>query len=263
MKTIAFLTEKGGSGKTTQSYNFAEYLAHTGNSVLLIDIDQQESLSSELYGIQTTDGTSVNFFRNVPIQTHKINDRLDFIPSSLAIDLVETELMPKDLRALTLTFWFEDHGQELMKYDYIIFDCHPDFKTVNQNVAAFCDVIVSPLEPSQFGIAAKQKIETRFRWLQEQIVNPATRETLINTKLVFINNLVDIRNTDSKMLVEKSENDGDIVATLPKKQLFAQSIRQNYPVVKMYEDKNLRNTHEKFFKKFFNAYEALKKSIDD
>ncbi|MBS0949807.1 ParA family protein [Weissella minor] len=183
MKTIAFLTEKGGSGKTTQSYNFAEFLAYTGNKVLLIDIDQQESLSSELYGIQTTDGTSVNFFRNVPVQTHTINNNLDFIPSSLAIDLVETELMPKDLRALTLTFWFEDHGNDLDNYDYIIFDCHPDFKTVNQNVAAFCDVIVSPLEPSQFGIAAKQKIETRFGWLQEQIINPATRKTLINTRL--------------------------------------------------------------------------------
>ncbi|WP_419153673.1 ParA family protein [Weissella viridescens] len=263
MKTIAFLTEKGGAGKTTQSYNFAEYLAFNKFNVLLIDMDQQKSLTSDLYGIETTDGTSVNFFRNTPVITHKINEYLDFIPSSLAMDLVETELMPRELRAMTLGFWFQDHANELKDYDYIIFDCHPDFKTVNQNVAAFCDIIISPLEPSQFGIAAKHKIEARFSWLQEQIVNPATRKTLITSKLLFINNLVDIRNLDSKMLMENSKNDPSIIASLPKKQLFAQSIRQAYPVIKMSENTSLANTHDKFFKQFFEAYEHIKNAIDN
>lgn len=263
MKAIAFLTEKGGSGKTTQSFNFAEYLAHNGSKVLLIDMDQQMSLSNEIYAIRDAEGTSVNMFRNTPINTHRINNNLDFIPSSLALDLVEAELMPKELRALTLSFWFEDHGQKLVdNYDYIIFDCHPDFKTVNQNIAAFCDCIISPLEPSILGTAAKYKIEARFEWLQKQIINPATRKTLITTKLFFINNLVDTRNKESCALIEETADEADVVATLPKRQLFVKSIGRNEPLVLMAENSLYAKRYKPFFDHVFEQYDALKQAID-
>ena len=45
MEVITFATIKGGIGKTTLSYNYGEYLASKGHKVLLMDLDQQSSLS--------------------------------------------------------------------------------------------------------------------------------------------------------------------------------------------------------------------------
>ena len=43
MTVLAFLNQKGGTGKTTLSLNVAYGLAQAGDRVLLIDADQQAS----------------------------------------------------------------------------------------------------------------------------------------------------------------------------------------------------------------------------
>ena len=48
MEIITFAAIKGGVGKTTLSYNFAEYLADSGAKVLMIDLDHQCNLSQIL-----------------------------------------------------------------------------------------------------------------------------------------------------------------------------------------------------------------------
>src|SRR6201997_2715106 len=44
MRTIAFLTQKGGAGKTTLAASFAEVAASTGEKVIALDLDPQQSL---------------------------------------------------------------------------------------------------------------------------------------------------------------------------------------------------------------------------
>ena len=44
MRTIAFLTEKGGAGKTTLAASLAEVAASTGEKVIALDLDPQQSL---------------------------------------------------------------------------------------------------------------------------------------------------------------------------------------------------------------------------
>jgi chromosome partitioning protein len=48
MKVITIANNKGGVGKTMQSYQLACHLAHLGNKVLAIDLDSQANLSSTL-----------------------------------------------------------------------------------------------------------------------------------------------------------------------------------------------------------------------
>src|SRR6056297_3107801 len=48
MKVITIANNKGGVGKTMQSYQLACYLANEGNKVLVIDLDSQANLSTTL-----------------------------------------------------------------------------------------------------------------------------------------------------------------------------------------------------------------------
>jgi chromosome partitioning protein len=265
MKYVAFAAEKGGVGKTTQAYNFGEWLANNGHPVLLIDMDQQASLS-EVYGLLQKSGTSVNMFRNEDVTIHTIKPNLDIIPGSYSLDLVETETISKPMRELTLAFWFQDHDDKYHweQYDYIIFDTHPDFKVITQNVIALTDVVISPLEPNIFGHNAGTKLHARLDLFKSELINPATRESLVNTQLFFINNKVAHNTIESNRLLKETANDPSVIATISeKKALFPKSIRMNYPLAEMADDHDLANQHREFFKKLFSAYEQIKAKIDE
>lgn len=265
MKTIAFLAEKGGAGKTTQAFNFASYVAHQGKQVLLVDLDHQASLSGDIFGIRVSDGTSVNMFRQLPVTIHRnMQPNLDVVPASLKLELLEKELNNEEMPALTLHFWMQDFADELglNDYDYIIFDTHPDFGIINQNVVATCDAVISPLEPTVFGWAGKTRVEGRFAWLAKRVVNNVTRETLIDTKLWFINSKIEHNTTDSRDLLERTQDVPDVIATINKKQLFVKSIRQNLPIVAMAEDIQILSPNRAFFEETFTAYDAIQSHVD-
>ena len=46
MKIITFSAIKGGVGKTTITFNYAEWLSKKGKNVLLIDLDHQCNLTN-------------------------------------------------------------------------------------------------------------------------------------------------------------------------------------------------------------------------
>lgn len=265
MKKIAFLAEKGGAGKTTQAFNFASYLAHQGHQVLLVDLDHQASLSGDIFGIRVSDGTSVNMFRQLPVIIHReMQPNLDVIPASLKLELLEKELNNEEMPALTLHFWLQDFSDEfeLNNYDYIIFDTHPDFGIINQNVVAVCDAVISPLEPTVFGWAGKARVEGRFDWLKHRVVNPLTRETLIDTRLWFINSKIEHNTSDSRDLLQRTEHVDEVIATINKKQLFVKSIRQNVPIVEMADDMQILSPNRNFFDETFSAYHTMQEHID-
>ena len=45
-KTIVFVNQKGGVGKTTSAINIGAYIALAGKKVLLVDFDSQGNMSS-------------------------------------------------------------------------------------------------------------------------------------------------------------------------------------------------------------------------
>ena len=91
MKTIGICNNKGGVGKTTICFCLAGALAEMGKKVLLVDMDQQGSLSSSflsnIYDLSCTitnilldDGTSIKK------AIRKTNfENIDIVPANLGL----------------------------------------------------------------------------------------------------------------------------------------------------------------------------------
>jgi ATPases involved in chromosome partitioning len=277
MKIATFLAEKGGVGKTTILYNFAEWLSTpedvellpgvygAGKKVLMIDLDQQASLT-ETYNKMTFDGSSANMLRNQPVNIVAIRENIDLIPGSFALEQAADEAALKPGRELLLYWYFNDFNNQYdwEQYDYILIDAHPDFKLVNQNIAAIANIIVSPLEPSKFGVSAKAKIEARLGMFKEQpsMRNPTTRESLVTAELVFFNNMIKHNEAASHRLLEATDDDETVIATIDHRSMFPKSVEQQFPISEMVLDTAIRNKFRKFFEKTFGEFTFIKQAID-
>ena len=132
-ETIAILSQKGGTGKTTSVRTLTDVLRRTGLRVLAVDLDPQGNLS--------------DYFDVDPEATPTVGDVLagrakakaaihdDVIPANLSLAEAELALAGKMGRELTLKRALKDVKKD---YDVIFMDCPPTLGllTVNALVAA-------------------------------------------------------------------------------------------------------------------------------
>lgn len=165
MKVIAVGTLKGGTGKTTMTFNLLGALAERGK-VLAIDIDPQCNLSNNI-GIDISDvedtASSLNIFENKNIDpTNLVVEspiwqlpNLDVIPSSIRLVATELQISGRAGRERILQNYIEDHSDFFKKYDYIVIDTNPSMGIVNQNafLAANSIILVTDVdENSRVGL---------------------------------------------------------------------------------------------------------------
>lgn len=153
MKSIAFGTLKGGTGKTTSCFNLAGALAvNPQNKVLLIDGDPQCNLTNDV-GIDCTDMERNNIrtiFENKDISPCEIImcgvlDKLpnvDVIPSNILLIKTEMQLVSVAGREKLLANYFERNKDFFLQYTHVIFDTNPNLGVVNQNIFYFADSII-------------------------------------------------------------------------------------------------------------------------
>lgn len=164
MKTIIFLNNKGGVGKTASVTSIAHILATEFNKkVLLIDLDPQMNSSCMFSEIDFIElfysiykGRNVNknksvedllLDRDMDIHEcirHTDYENLDIIPSYLTLSEVE-ERMKADVR-LPQQFKLKKHLKNIQdEYDYCIIDSSPSLSIININGLAAADKLYIPL----------------------------------------------------------------------------------------------------------------------
>lgn len=193
MKTIAFGTLKGGTGKTTTCFNLAGALAlDPNNKVLLVDGDPQCNLTNDI-GIDCSDMDRNNIrtiFENKKIEPSELIVKgaieelpnVDIIPSNILLIKTEMQLVSIAGREKLLANYFSKNSEFFSQYTHIIFDTNPNLGVVNQNIFYFVDSIILV---SDVSLNAIQGAEL-FSFLWEENIEDLGIEN--NIKALIINN---------------------------------------------------------------------------
>ena len=181
-KTIAFLNQKGGTGKTTSTVNIGAGLSRLKQKVLAVDLDPQANLTYHL-GIKAGElkaSISELLEGRAGVEEAIVErDGLDVIPSTLA--LADTEA-----RIFNLT------GREhLLKgalaglkrgYAYVLIDCPPSLGTLTLNALVASREVYIPLEVQALALQGLRAIKGIVDIARERL-NPGLEITgIIATK---------------------------------------------------------------------------------
>jgi chromosome partitioning protein len=182
VKTVTFLNQKGGVGKTTCTMHVGASLALSGRRVLLVDTDPQGSLTQGFYGPEA-------FYDLDPARTiaavllghdpypedvvlaSGMVAGLDVLPGATATNLVNEgggwqgdPAAQARLRNLL--------SELSARYDLALVDCQPTLYNSTRAAVAAADALVVPVQPEDFGaqgIAVVQDFAAELR----AGVNPA------------------------------------------------------------------------------------------
>lgn len=200
---ITFNSLKGGVGKTTILYTLANELIKRNKKVLIIDLDSQCNTSS-LFGQEYNPEKNVyNLFKNVKMEENiiAVKNNLDLIPGSIKTSILSNELINQVSRERVLFKAFRQ-SEINEKYDYVLFDTHPDFSVVTQNALILSDMIISPINPNQFSFQSIELLSSEWKKFSEEVE--------ISDSLILLPNNIRHNTSSSKTFLKEIEQLGKL-----------------------------------------------------
>src|SRR5947209_514398 len=146
-QTIAVLSQKGGTGKTTAVRTLADALRRSGVRTLAVDLDPQGNLSDYFDLPPDVEPTIADVLSGRASAAEAVREEL--IPANLS--LVEAELMlgGKMGRELTLRRALAKAGAE---YELILIDCPPSLGLLTINALVAADYALITAEAQYFAL---------------------------------------------------------------------------------------------------------------
>ena len=152
---IAIANQKGGVGKTNITFNLSGALAGKNKKILLIDLDQQGSLSStfldNIYDLETTvaDILLDNGIAISEVIERTSFENIDIIPSNIDLSKIDLQLAGEP----DAQYFLSDKIKEIKdKYDYILIDCPPSLGLATRIGLVAADQIIIPLECQEWAV---------------------------------------------------------------------------------------------------------------
>jgi chromosome partitioning protein len=161
MRSIAWLSEKGGTGKSTSAINTSVGLAKLGNRVLVIDADPQANASLVLLGGEAAEP---------PTLYHVLTNAADagdtIRPTCIArLDLMPAETLLADANVTLASEMGRERRLRLAMrgvdeaYDFVVIDTSPQRTLINVNVLNYVTEVYCPVDPGIFSLSGLGKLQ--------------------------------------------------------------------------------------------------------
>ncbi len=185
-QTIAILSQKGGTGKTTTVRTLTDILRRVGLRTLAVDLDPQGNLSDYFDVDPAASPTVAEVLGGAATAAEAIHD--DIIPANLRLAEAELALGGRIGRELTLKRALGKLGDE---YDVILIDCPPSLGLLTVNALVAADYALLTAEAQYFAL---QGVEQALEVIE------VARESL-NPGLAWVGvvlNIADLRTVHSR-----------------------------------------------------------------
>jgi chromosome partitioning protein len=170
-RTIAVLSQKGGTGKTTAVRTLADVFRRVGRSVLAVDLDPQGNLSDYFDLDPEITPTVGDVLAGRSSAREAVSDGI--IPSNLGLAEAELMLGGKMGRELTLRRALDPLRAE---YDLILIDCPPSLGLLTVNALVAADFALMSTEAQYFALQgveqalevielARESLNPQLEWL--------------------------------------------------------------------------------------------------
>lgn len=181
-KVISIINNKGGCSKTTTTFNLGYELVNMGKEVLIIDLDQQASLSVYvgLDPLEEYANITDVFKGNMTIEQVIIpmgTPNLELIPSNIEFSKIEMYLLNRKDKINVLK---KSLKKIVGKYDYIILDNAPSLNTVSLNSLMAADYVIAPIDASYVSVRAMEILEKTVQEIKKYNKNLQDIKVLIS-----------------------------------------------------------------------------------
>jgi chromosome partitioning protein len=173
VRVTACTNQKGGVGKTTTVVNLAAYLALSGTSTLVIDLDPQGNATSGLGVDRRAVDRSVYdaLINRVPIGDLTVGtpvEGLDLVPSAPALSGAEVELVGIAARERRLAASLDGLDG---RYDRVLIDCPPSLGLLTVNALTAADGVLIPIQTEYYALEGLSQLVNTIRLVREGL-NP-------------------------------------------------------------------------------------------
>ncbi|MDP9310123.1 MAG: ParA family protein [Chloroflexota bacterium] len=178
-KIITITTLKGGTGKTTTTFNLGAAFAEQGKRVLMIDIDPQANLT-QLCGLtpapEPTLATAIMQWLRQRAKTldqtiveTSFGPHAQLVPASLLLSRVERELLHAPRREYVLQELLEDVAP---RYDVVLIDTPPSASDLVNNALVAAHEVIIPVIPEPLPVSGLQYSIEDVAKIRETKLNP-------------------------------------------------------------------------------------------
>jgi chromosome partitioning protein len=180
-KTISFVNQKGGVGKTTTAINLAVALAYFEQKCLLVDMDPQANATSGLglsniypsiYDVLVKEATAREVIRGTDVKNLKI------VASDISLVGAEVELVQTKGRETQLKRKIMSLKNE---FDFILIDAPPSLGLLTVNTLVASDSVLIPIQAEFYAMEGLSKLLHTIRGIQRELNSRLTIEGVLLT----------------------------------------------------------------------------------
>ena len=170
-KTIAFVNQKGGVGKTTSCVNLGSCLQAVGARVLVCDFDPQGNATS---GFGVDKGAVFPTVYDVlisgaPVESAIVHTQYsDVLPANKALAGASVEMIPMERREYLLK---DALAKVASQYDFILIDCPPSLELLTLNCLCAADTVLVPVQCEYYALEGLSDLLSTIRIVKGRL-NP-------------------------------------------------------------------------------------------